>query len=79
MDSKYDPPPFPAKGFVRLKQIIAPLGPIPIGISSYWKWVKDGKAPQPLKIGPNTTVWRAEEINALLERLGEAQPVEEVE
>ena len=58
---------FPETGFVRLKQILAPEGPIPISKSSWWAGVKDGRFPQPQKLGPRTTVWRAEQIRALFE------------
>ena len=57
---------FPQSGFVRVKQIVsAPNrnhGFIPVCESTWWQWVKDGKAPQPTKLGPKITVWRAEDI-----------------
>lgn len=59
---------FPNSGFVRLKQILAPNGPIPVAKSTWWAGVKDGRFPQPMKIGPRTTVWRAEDIRALFEK-----------
>ena len=59
---------FPKTGFVRIKQIVAPYGPIPVSKSTWWQGVKDGKFPQPVKLGPKTTCWRAEEIRALYER-----------
>lgn len=58
---------FPQIGFVRLNQILAPTGPIPVSKSSWWAGVKDGRFPQPQKLGPRTTVWRAEDIRALYE------------
>lgn len=57
---------FPVSGYVRIKQIIAPNGPLPISRSSFWAMVKDRKAPQPRKISPRVTVWRAEDINEML-------------
>lgn len=62
--------PFPRTGVVRLKQILAPDGPIPVSKSSWWQGVKDGRFPKPFKLGPRTTVWRAEEIRALYEDKG---------
>ncbi len=59
---------FPKTGFVRINQILAPAGPIPISKSSWWAGVKDGRFPQPVKLGPRTTAWRAEEIRALYEQ-----------
>ena len=59
--------PLPETGFVRLSQIlgcksrkIVPL--IPESKSTWWAGVKNGTRPQPIKLGPNTTVWRAEDI-----------------
>ncbi|WP_370468276.1 helix-turn-helix transcriptional regulator [Parvularcula maris] len=58
---------FPQTGFVRLAQILAPAGPIPVSRSTWWQGVKDGRFPKPQKLGPRTTVWRAEDIRALYE------------
>lgn len=55
----------PAAGLVRIKQIIAPGGPIPVSKSTWWAGVKDGRFPKPLKLGKGTTVWRVEDIRAL--------------
>jgi len=32
--------------------------------SSIWAWVKAGKFPKPIKLGANTTVWRAADVEA---------------
>jgi prophage regulatory protein len=58
----------PATGFVRLKYILAPKGPIPVGKSTWWAGVKSGRFPKPLKLGPRITVWRAEEIHELIKK-----------
>lgn len=58
---------FPTTGLVRIKHILAPIGPIPVSKSTWWQGVKDGRFPQPKKLGPNTTVWKVEEIRALFE------------
>jgi predicted DNA-binding transcriptional regulator AlpA len=60
----------PPSGFVRLSAILAPNGPIPVGKSSWWQGVRDGRFPKPVKLGPKTTAWRVEDIRALIERLG---------
>ncbi len=65
-----DYPSLPQNGFVRLPSIIAPDGPIPVGKSTWWQGVRDGRFPQPVKLGPKTTAWRVEDIRALIERLG---------
>ncbi len=58
--------PLPTTGFVRLPQVLAV---IPIGKSTWWLKVRNGEFPQPVKLGPRTTAWRAEAIHALIERL----------
>lgn len=58
---------FPQTGLVRLSQILAPGGPIPVSKSTWWKGVKDGRFPNPIKLGPRTTVWKVEDIRALFE------------
>ncbi len=57
---------FQTAGLVRLSQILGPSGPIPIGRSSWWAGVKSGRFPKPIKLGPRTTAWRVEDINALI-------------
>jgi predicted DNA-binding transcriptional regulator AlpA len=63
-------PHFPQTGFLRLGSILAPKGPIPVGRSTWWAGVKDGRFPQPVKLGPRITVWRVEDIRALIENGG---------
>ncbi len=64
----------PATGFVRLSQIARnpkkPDQPAPIPVSpvTIWRWVKDGKFPQPIKLSGNVTAWRAEEVRAFLDQ-----------
>jgi prophage regulatory protein len=61
---------FPKTGFVRLSSILAPAGPIPVSRSTWWAGVKTGRFPKPRKLGPRITVWRAEDICALVENGG---------
>ena len=58
---------FPRTGLVRLSQILSPAGPIPVSKSTWWQGVKSGRFPQPMKLGPRTTVWKVEDIRALFE------------
>lgn len=58
----------PEGGLVRLSDILAPNGPIPVGKSTWWEGVRTGRFPQPVKLGPRITAWRAEDIRALIER-----------
>ncbi len=63
----------PETGYLRLPQIIGdqqatPPIPavIPISKSSWWAGVKAGRYPKSVKLGPRTTVWRVEDIRALI-------------
>lgn len=58
----------PSTGFLRLRSIIAPDGPIPVSKSTWWAGVKDGRFPEPVKLGARITVWRVEDIRALIEK-----------
>ena len=42
---------------------------LPISRSSLWAGVRSGRFPQPLRLGPHTTAWRASDIFALIESL----------
>ncbi len=70
MSDAANTPKLPETGFVRLSSIIAPRGPIPVGKSTWWQGVRDGRFPKPVKLGPRTTAWRVEDIRALITRLG---------
>jgi prophage regulatory protein len=71
-------------GYLRLPHIIgrqvtknAPaIQPIiPVSRSTWWAGVKSGRYPQPVRtLGPRITVWRAEDIRALIERTSGDQP-----
>jgi len=43
-------------------------GVIPISKSLWHRWVKDGYAPQPIKVG-RVSLWRAVDIHQFAERL----------
>ena len=57
----------PETGFLRLKSILVPYGPIPVSKSTWWAGVKDGRFPKPKKLGVRVTVWRVEDIRELIE------------
>jgi hypothetical protein len=59
-------------GFLRVSQIVgnpkrglAPI--IPVSKTTWWQGVKSGKFPKPLKLSQGVTVWRIEDIRALIE------------
>ena len=62
---------FPRTGFVRLSQILAPAGPIPVSKSTWWLGVKEGRFPKSQKLGPRTTVWKVDDIRRLFEEHGD--------
>jgi predicted DNA-binding transcriptional regulator AlpA len=62
----------PTTGFLRLPQV---LSFVPISKSAWWEGCKTGRFPKPVKLGPRTTAWKAEDIAALVKQLGgEARP-----
>ena len=68
-------------GFLRLPQIIGnpkadpPIPPIiPVSKSTWWQGVAEGRYPQPVRsLGRRITAWRAEDILALCEQMGNVQ------
>lgn len=54
----------PQEGYIRLPAI---LKVIPVGESTWWAGVKAGRFPKSVKIGPNTTAWRVEDIRKLVD------------
>ena len=40
---------------------------IPVSRSSIHRWVRAGNFPAPISLGPNTRVWREEDIRAWLD------------
>lgn len=63
-----DPTNLDGEGCVRLKQILAPLGPIPVSKSSWWAGVRSGLYPPSVKLGKRITAWKKSDIRALVER-----------
>jgi predicted DNA-binding transcriptional regulator AlpA len=59
--------PWPEGGLLRLGDILKPKGPLPISSSSWWAGVASGRYPKPVKLGPRTTAWRADDIRNLVE------------
>jgi prophage regulatory protein len=70
----------PETGFLRLTQIIGdsqaepPIPPIiPVKKSCWWEGCKSGRFPKPVKLGSRVTVWRVEDIRALIDSLSGQQ------
>lgn len=60
----------PKTGFLRLPQVLAL---IPISKSAWWAGCKTGRFPKPIKLGSRTTVWKVEDITALIESVNSQQ------
>lgn len=63
-NKSYDPDPrVEIDPLLRLPQV---LQLIPVSRSTWWKWVKDGKAPKGIKIGDRVTAWRQSDVKELM-------------
>lgn len=56
----------PREGYVREVQFLRsdrnaqPLIPVPS--STWWRWVRSGVAPKPVKLGPGVTAWNVGDL-----------------
>jgi predicted DNA-binding transcriptional regulator AlpA len=66
-------PSWAGKQFVRANQIArssrtqSPL--IDISLATWWRWVAAGRAPQPKRLSPGTTVWDLSEVMDFIRKL----------
>lgn len=49
---------------LRIKQFSR--NPVPYGVSTIWKMVREGRFPPPIRLSSRTTVWRGADILAWL-------------
>lgn len=56
-----------------LMRLPAVLSLIPIGRASWWRGIKLGKYPAPIRLGPRSVAWRYGDIKVLLARLGDGE------
>ena len=54
----------PAEIFLRLPQV---LERIPVSRSGFWRGVKEGRYPQPVKLSPRVTVWTLSSVQAYID------------
>ena len=59
----------PEIGFLRLPQV---LQLIPVSRSGWYAGIQAGRYPQGVKLSPNTIAWKAADIRALIDQLGES-------
>lgn len=58
----------PATGYLRLPEV---LKLIPVGRTTWWNGVREGRYPPGIKLSPRTTAWSAEAIRALITELND--------
>lgn len=64
---------------LRLKQIVGSDGLIPVSRSTWYNWVRTGKAPQPIRLGLRVTAWRKEDIHNFICNMSDHEVVAEKE
>jgi prophage regulatory protein len=52
------------EGYLRAWDISPAL--VPVNAQTLWKWVRKGRFPAPIKLGPGTTAWRRADVYAWL-------------
>ena len=56
----------PREGYVREDQFLrsdrSPQPLIPVPSSTWWRWVRSGVAPKPVKLGPGVTAWNVGDL-----------------
>ena len=70
----------PEIGFMRLRHIIGdsrtnpPIpGIIPVSAATWWSGIQQGIYPKGVKLSPNCTAWRVEDIRGLIERINDQE------
>jgi len=56
------------KKYTRAKNLAESLG---VAQSTVWRWVKEGRLPNPIKLASRTTVWDTEAVEAAIERMSQ--------
>ncbi|MCC8194793.1 MAG: helix-turn-helix domain-containing protein [Deltaproteobacteria bacterium] len=50
---------------LRAKDAAAFLG---LGVSTFWRWVKDGRLPKGTRLSARVTVWRVSDLESFIEQ-----------
>jgi len=53
----------------------AVLAVYPVSKTTWWAGVKSGRYPQPVKLGPKTTAWKASDIVRLIDKMSGDDPM----
>lgn len=48
-------------------------GKLPVSPATIWRWVRDGRFPKPFPLGPSTTVWNLDQVEAFLSKQAEGK------
>lgn len=54
---------------LRLPQVAERLG---VSTTTVWLYSRNGTLPKPIKLSPRVTVWKESDVQALIDKLGEA-------
>lgn len=57
----------------RLLRLPEVLNRLPIAKSTLWAWVKQGKFPAPVRLGPRVTTWRESDVTRFIEAAGQGE------
>lgn len=63
----------PNSAYVTDRTIAAHLG---ITRTTIWRWSREGRLPEPVKLGPNITRWQVGPLRAVLAKLAESEVTE---
>ena len=56
----------PDEGYVRIRALASPNGVTGISKSTIWDMARKGRFPAPVKLSPQVTAWRVEDVRAWL-------------
>jgi len=59
------------RALIRLKTV---LQLVEVGKTKWWSGVKSGEFPQPVRLGPRTTCWRAGDVFDFIDRVSRREP-----
>ena len=73
-------PVLPAEGYVRVSQLLGcrrrGLVPIlPLSRSGLYAWIRDGRWPAPVRLGPKVIAWPAQQVREALAGMSAAEEV----
>ena len=63
--------------YLRLPDVLAPRGPLPISKSSWFAGIAAGRYPKPYRLGPRISAWRVDDIHALIASINRGEAGDE--